>query len=38
MLVAPIVWYSMGEEDSRWWWLAVPLLGAVCSIFKEEEE
>jgi hypothetical protein len=37
-LTAGIVYIAMGPEDSRWWWLTVPIVALVTTFFKEEAD
>jgi hypothetical protein len=36
-VVAGLVYISVGPEDSRWWWLAVPIVGIVAAFIGGED-
>jgi hypothetical protein len=37
VLTGGLVYVSTGPEDSRWWWLAAPLVGIVSAFIGGED-
>jgi hypothetical protein len=37
LLTAGIVYVAMGDGDSRWWWLAAPIVGIVTAFIGGED-